>query len=157
MMAQPSKENTKHIEVFVNKAIDEEKLYELFAEMVNDQFFHPHDFSKETAKMLSSYGGKDFYIMATYDGLPAAYCCLRGFDDGYEVPSLGIYVSASMRGKGLGRHMMNFCHRFLRLHRIKKVMLKSYKDNHRANSLYESLGYKLEDLNEKMYIAYLDL
>jgi ribosomal protein S18 acetylase RimI-like enzyme len=69
---------------------------------------------------------------------------LRGWDEGYEVPSLGIAVLASARGTGLGRTFMQFLHSAARLQGAPRVRLKVYPENAAAWRLYESLGYCFE-------------
>src|SRR5258707_5978777 len=69
----------------------------------DDRWFHPHPFTAEYASRLAAHEGRDLYYVATRGDKVAAYGMLRGWDDGYEVPSLGIAVHPDARGFGLAR------------------------------------------------------
>jgi ribosomal protein S18 acetylase RimI-like enzyme len=117
----------------------------------DNKHFHPHPFDDENAHRLSHYGGKDLYYLVT-DGVESfAYGMLRGWDEGYEIPSLGIAVHPHKRGMKVGRMLMEFLHVAARARGCKEIMLKVYKNNTSAVKLYESLGYVLESLNEQEY------
>ena len=50
--------------------------------------FHPHPFTAEEAEARARYSGRDLYYVAVADGRALAYGMLRGWDEGYAVPSL---------------------------------------------------------------------
>ena len=74
-----------------------------------------------------------------------AYGMLRGWDEGFSVPSLGIYVAQELRGSGAARLMMEHLHVTARLSGAKRIRLKVYPDNLPAYKLYVSLGYQFPD------------
>jgi ribosomal protein S18 acetylase RimI-like enzyme len=125
----------------------ERGLARFFAAMVaqgDDRWFHPHPFTAEHASYLAGYQGHDLYYVATKGDEVLAYGMLRGWDEGYSVPSLGIAVLASARGTGLARTFMQFLHTAARYHGATRVRLKVYPENVAARRLYESLGYRFE-------------
>ena len=71
-----------------------------------------------------------------------AYGMLRGWDAGYAIPSLGIYVAREARGRGVARAMMERLHALARERGAAAVRLKVYPSNEPARRLYESLGYR---------------
>ena len=108
-------------------------------------YFHPHPLTDEAATQLAQYQGEDLYYLLVDNGLVLAYGMLRGWNDGYEIPSLGIAVSPACRGKGLGELLMNFLQSAARNKGAKKIRLKVHKENVAACDLYKRLGYQLEE------------
>ena len=56
-----------------------------------------------------------------------------------------LYVDSSHRGKGIGRLLMNAARDFAKGNGFKRLELSTAKDNHIGQSLYESLGYELDE------------
>ncbi len=113
---------------------------EIAADPTADRF-HPHPFTAEAARAIAQHEGRDLYLGQFLDGRLVGYGMLRGWDAGYETPSLGIYLSAEVRGRGLSKALMEDLHDQARARGAEKVRLKVYKDNVRAVNLYEQLGY----------------
>lgn len=107
----------------------------------DDAFFHPHPFDGKTAKALCRYRGKDLYYMQKIDDQISGYGMLRGWDEGYNIPSLGILIHAEFRGKKLGEKFMGFLHQCAERKGAKQIMLRVYPENVKAVSLYEKMGY----------------
>jgi [ribosomal protein S18]-alanine N-acetyltransferase len=110
--------------------------------------FHPHPFTPEAARERCRYAGRDVYFVAVAGGNVLAYGMLRGWDEGYSVPSLGIAVHASARGLGLGRALMLYLHAEAARRGAERIRLKVYPDNATAVALYRSLGYVFADALE---------
>ncbi len=104
--------------------------------------FHPHPFTEFEAEKICGYVGKDLYLVATRAGQVLAYGLLRGWDAGYDIPSLGIAVDESIRGTGLGSAFMRYLHCAAVQHGAESIRLKVYPENTRAKALYEKLGYQ---------------
>ena len=120
-------------------------------------YFHPHPFTAEEAKALCCRRGKDLYYVAVAGGRVLGYGMLRGWDEGYEVPSLGIAFRPGDRGIGLGRSFMLFLHTAARLRGAKRIRLKVYPVNAAAVGMYKSLGYRFEEAAAGQMVGYLDL
>jgi ribosomal protein S18 acetylase RimI-like enzyme len=56
-----------------------------------------------------------------------------------------LYVDSSHRGKGIGRLLMSAARDFAKGNGFKRLELSTAKDNHIGQSLYESLGYELDE------------
>lgn len=145
-MANLFKENTKHtsLECRVLKPDDSDALGKFFTKIVgngDDEFFHPHGFSYVDAFKICHYKGKDLYYGVFSGDSILGYGILRGWDDGYDVPSLGIVISWKARGLGLGKMLMLFLHSAARNRGAKKIRLTVVQNNIVAKKLYESLGY----------------
>ena len=129
---------------------DLQRIAKLFSSVAQDgeSFFHPHPMTDEWAGKICNYRGKDLYY-AVFDGEQAlAYGMLRGWDEGYEIPSLGIAVSSEMRGAKLGEMFMHFLHSAARRNGSHTVRLKVYAENAAAMSLYRKLGYVFSEESE---------
>ncbi len=107
----------------------------------DNEFFHPHPFTAEKAVELCRYEGKDLYLVAVCAGEVLAYGLLRGWDEGYAIPSLGIAVHPAARGTGLGTAFMRYLHAAAANRGAESIRLKVYPENTRAKALYEKLGY----------------
>lgn len=123
----------------------------------DERTFHPHPMTREEARRLCHYRGKDLYYVATDGASVLGYGMLRGWDEGYAVPSLGIAIAPGCRGLGLARSIMVFLHAAARLRGARAVRLKVYEANTPARKLYESLGYRYEQLPEGELLGFLDL
>ena len=56
-----------------------------------------------------------------------------------------LYVDHSHRGKGIGRLLMNAARDFAKDNGFRRLELSTAKDNQIGQSLYESLGYELDE------------
>ena len=86
-----------------------------------------------------------------------AYGILRGWDEGFEIPCLGIALHPKVRGSGLSKVFMLFLHAAGRRRGAKQVRLKVYKDNIAARKLCEGLGYRFEWEIEDQLVGFLEL
>jgi ribosomal protein S18 acetylase RimI-like enzyme len=119
---------------------DEADLAEIFAD-VDETFFRPHPFTCDEARRVVGYVGRDVYALLIDLDRPVAYGMLRGWNEGYSVPTLGIAVPTSVQGRGFGRLMMTHLHAEAGRRGATVVRLRVHPDNVRARRLYESLGY----------------
>ncbi|MFQ3592772.1 MAG: GNAT family N-acetyltransferase [Gemmataceae bacterium] len=130
------------------RASDPHALAEFFSQLTqagDNRFFHPHPFTSQEAQRIVSYTGRDLYLVANDGPRIIAYGLLRGWDAGFEVPSLGIAVHPAERGSGVARAFMIYLHAAARRQGATRVRLKVYPDNAAAKRLYESLGYVFTD------------
>lgn len=115
--------------------------------------FHPHPFTVLEAKRICNYVGNDKYVGLQCDGDFFGYGMLRGWDEGFLVPSLGIYISPEFHGTGAARLLMQHLHLIARLSGATQVRLKVYRENGSAYRLYESLGYIFTDSDESAQLV----
>jgi ribosomal protein S18 acetylase RimI-like enzyme len=120
---------------------DETLLADLFAGL-DATYFRPHPLTSTEAERIVLKSGRDVYAMLIDDEGAVAYGMLRGWDEGYAVPSLGIAVRTGMHGRGLGRAMMTHLHHEAQARGANMVRLRVHPDNRRARQLYESMGYE---------------
>ena len=124
----------------------------------DDARFKPHPFTDQGVKERVDYKGKDFYCLLV-DGLEVVgYGLLRGWDEGYDVPSLGIAVRPGLQGTGRGRSIMQHLHEEARRLGAKQVRLRVRKENEPAIRLYEEFGYALKpDAEEGFLVGFASL
>ena len=82
---------------------------------------------------------------------------LRGWDAGYDMPSLGLAVTPSHRGRGLAREMMHHLHQRAKHRGADRVRLKVDRRDLVAKALYDSLGYRFDRVSSTELVGYCDL
>ena len=119
---------------------DHEALGALF-EVLSDDRFHPHPLTSAEAERIAEYSGPDVYLVGWRDEAAVAYGMLRGWEAGYEVPSLGVAVAPDEYRKGFGRQMMVALHAEAARRGATRIRLRVDPSNLPAVRMYESLGY----------------
>jgi ribosomal protein S18 acetylase RimI-like enzyme len=79
---------------------------------------------------------------------------LRGFDQGYDIPSLAIIIHPEYRQMGLGMLLMSFLHAEARIRKVSRVRLKVYPHNTAACNLYKQVGYNFSGKEGDQLIGY---
>jgi [ribosomal protein S18]-alanine N-acetyltransferase len=104
--------------------------------------FHPFALSLEMARKITSGRLRDrFYVTAARPDAILGLCMLRGWDEGYKIPSFGVLVDHRHNGRGLGESMLNFACSEARKLGCDRVRISVNASNLRARGLY-SLGFK---------------
>lgn len=122
-----------------------------------DRLFSPHPFTDDAVAALASRPGKDYYCLVVQGEQVVAYGMLRGWNEGFEIPSLGIAVHPAARRQGLGRIMMCHLHDAARARGAGRVRLRVAERNARAIALYRQLGYRFDAKEDRYLVGYLDL
>jgi RimJ/RimL family protein N-acetyltransferase len=111
--------------------------------------FTPFEFSIESLTLILSKAKKDKYFGIFCSEELAGFYMLRGFDDGFEIPAYGVWISSKFSNKGLSKLTLYHAFSFCKINNIKTLMLKVHPDNKIAKSLYESLGFIMIGIDEK--------
>ena len=119
--------------------------------------FHPHPMTAAAARQLSHHRGQDLYYVLVDADRVLGYGLLRGWDEGYDVPSLGIAVAPELRGRGVGRGLMEFLHAAAQRKGARQVRLKVYPENHAAVALYRRLGYRFMAQEDGQLVGLIDI
>lgn len=144
------------LEVRAVRPSDERALVVLFAGL-DSTWFRPHDLGSVGARKVANHVGKDVYLIGYLDAVPVAYGMLRGWDEGYRIPALGIAVRDGYRDQGLGRQMMHALHRAVLARGGGRVRLRVADGNARAIHLYESMGYHQVAIERGERVLLVDL
>jgi ribosomal protein S18 acetylase RimI-like enzyme len=133
------------------------RLFERMRTQGVDKFFHPHPLTREQACERAAYTGRDVYSVMQAGTELVGYGMLRGWDEGYEVPSLGIVIDPGQQGRGHGRRLMEFLHDIARQRGARRVRLRVHTENERAVTLYRSLGYSFNGEDGGQMLGFLQL
>jgi ribosomal protein S18 acetylase RimI-like enzyme len=126
-------------------------------EQIDTTYFRPHEMTADGADRIAGLHGRDVYLIGFADGEPVAYGMLRGWDEGYPIPSLGVAVRHDRVRKGYGRAMMLALHRVVRESGSDRVRLRVNLSNVAAFFLYRSLGYRPGGFERGELVMHLDL
>lgn len=121
--------------------------------------FIPFEFSLQSITDILSNAKRDkFFGLFVKDELVGFYM-LRGLDEGYQIPSYGVWISSKYSNKGLSKLTLYHAFSICKLNDIKKIMLKVHPENKIAKSLYESLGFEKTGFDDKInnYIYHKNL
>jgi len=83
----------------------------------------------------------EHWVFVNASSRVVCYGMLRGWSEGYEIPSLGLAVLAACRGRGVGGTMIEVLHAVAKARGAPKVRLTVDRDNAPARRLYASRGY----------------
>lgn len=119
--------------------------------------FHPHALTREAASDIANYRGRDVYYLVVDQRRVLGYGMLRGWDEGFAVPSLGIAIDPSVRGRRIGLSLMHFLHSVAKRRGCASIRLTVSATNQSAIRLYEGLGYRFEPMRETDLLGSLDL
>jgi phosphomannomutase/ribosomal protein S18 acetylase RimI-like enzyme len=149
-MIHTSRLNSEHLGLI-------EQLFSLIAEDPLAKNFHPHPFNQEQARIIAEYKGQDLYLGLFENEDLIGYGMLRGWDAGYEIPSLGLYLAPVARGRGLAERLMHALHKAAFELNAPSVRLKVYPDNIPAVNLYKRMGYFFPSEENGQLVGYFDL
>jgi ribosomal protein S18 acetylase RimI-like enzyme len=155
--------NTSNLEIRRIRTTDAAVLGDFFEELGADaetvRFFHPHSLTRVYAALLCGGAATrlDHHYVALYRGRPAAYSLLRGWDDGYAVPSWGGCVHPELRSAGMGHALLLHAVAESRAAGATRLRLTVYKANQRGVHLYSKFGFVFQDKDEKSVVGVLDL
>jgi ribosomal protein S18 acetylase RimI-like enzyme len=123
------------------------------------RFFHPHPFTREFAAELCRKADtyRDRYYVACYKNRVIAYMMLRGWDEGYTIPSFGVCNHPDLRDVGLGHALLAHAIQESREAGAPQMRLTVFKNNERAVHVYRKFGFLFHDKNEQEVVGLLDL
>lgn len=117
------------------------------------EYFKPHEFDYATIRDILVNKKRDKYYIVVFQDNIIAYGVLRGMDEGYSIPSLGIGIDKDYQRTGLGRLFMGFLEMSCKLCGYKNLRLRVLKENTNAIKFYKDLGYDLSFYDEKHLIG----
>jgi ribosomal-protein-alanine N-acetyltransferase len=119
-------------------------LVELFEDtrvpLVSDSF-DPFPLTADEAGRIALEPRRDAYFVASLQGGLVAMSMLRGFDEGFEVPSFGIFVDHGHHGEGIGHRLTAWTVDEAHRRGYPAVRLSVYASNAGALHIYRSLGF----------------
>jgi N-acetylneuraminate synthase/N,N'-diacetyllegionaminate synthase len=109
----------------------------------DEKTFHLHALDRETAKRICENGGRDYCALVKCNGKTAGYTLLRGWEEGYDIPTVGIYILPEFRGKGLSACVLESLVLEARQRCASKMMAKVYRDNLPSLRAFQRAGYSV--------------
>jgi ribosomal-protein-alanine N-acetyltransferase len=104
--------------------------------------FDPFPLTVDEARRIALEPRLDAYFVARTDAGLIGMSMLRGFDDGFEVPSFGIFVDHRHHGRGVGRRLTAWTVGEARRRGCAAIRLSVYASNEAGVHLYRSLGFE---------------
>lgn len=115
-----------------------------------NKHFIPFEFKYDNLKSILEKVDKDLFIGIFVNKKIAGFFMLRGFDEGYEIPSYGVWISSQYSNKGLAKltiqHSISIC----LMSGVKKIMLKVHPENKVAFNMYKKFGFIETGIDEKI-------
>ncbi len=105
------------------------------------ELFDPFPLDAAQARWIALEPHRDSFYLALREGRPVGFSMLRGFDEGYPIPSFGIFVDHESHSEGVGRALTAWTIEQARRGGCSAVRLGVYVANSSARRLYESLGF----------------
>ena len=121
--------------------------------ITDEKFFHPHELSYSGLLREVSNNPKNFYVFFMDIDNVIGYGLLRGWQEEYEIPSLGIMIDITQRGSGVSKNLMLHLESAAQIKGANQIRLTVYKENINAIALYNKLGYIFSDKNDNELIG----
>jgi ribosomal-protein-alanine N-acetyltransferase len=103
--------------------------------------FDPFPLTSQEARRIALEPRQDGYYVAVRGDRLVGLSLLRGFDEGYAIPSFGIFVDREAHGQGIGRALTVWTIEAARRRGCSSLRLSVYGANSVACGLYASLGF----------------
>lgn len=129
----------------------------LAADAETCQFFHPHPLTAEMAEDLTLGSRRDRFYLARYQGHIMGYSLLRGWDEGFDVPSFGGCTHPELRNAGVGHALLAHGIAAARASGAGRLRLTVHRDNWRAVHLYCKFGFTFQPRGAHYWLGFLDL
>lgn len=113
------------------------------------QYFYPFSFDEVEITTILENVKMDKYWGIWEDNILVAFFMLRGFDEGYDIPSYGVCVNEKYSGNGLLKLSLQFVIAWCKLNSVNTLMLKVHPENMVAKKTYEDFGFKSIGIDQK--------
>jgi GNAT superfamily N-acetyltransferase len=121
------------------------------------KLFYPHPLTSEEARKLCRCSGPDQYFVATVNCRILGYGMLRGWDEGYAIPSLGLAVHPDARGQGLSGFLMRGLIQEARNRRAPQLRLTADASRLRLINFFVRHGFVFSPFKPGRLLGMLDL
>ena len=108
------------------------------------RYFVPFPFDTVSIRQMLESACDDRYWAICLGQDLAGFVMLRGFDNGYEVPSYGVSICERFARRGLLKLSLSFVIAWCRLNGVPRMMLKVHPDNLVAKRVYERVGFRYD-------------
>lgn len=105
------------------------------------RYFCPFPLNASSAKIIANYYGQDRYYLAIKKNQAVGFFMLRGWDEGFNIPSFGVMVDHRYQGQGIGRLLTKEAIVVAQELACPAIRLTVFASNKVAYSLYQKLGF----------------
>lgn len=123
----------------------------------DQRYFHPHGLDDRAANAVCNEAGPDYFCAGFFSKDLVAYGMLRGWKEGFEIPTLGLAIHPNHRKQGWGKRMLKHLHQVAIERNCQKIRLTVYRANTQAIDLFLKAGYYFEPGEGDRAVAWLDL
>lgn len=95
----------------------------------------------DSAATITDQVHKDKYYLLLSGQTIVGFSMLRGFDEGYTIPSFGIMIDYRYHNMGLGKHLLAITVNLAKELGCLKVRLSVFDSNHAGRKIYEDIGF----------------
>lgn len=72
------------------------------------RYFHPFPLNAESAHRITCSQSRDRFYVAVWEGQFAGFSMLRGWEEGYDIPSYGTFVGTNFRKLCIAKDLLGF-------------------------------------------------
>lgn len=113
------------------------------------QFFTPFRFEVDHLTELLARRKRDVWMGLRWQSKLIGFFLLRGWDEGFDVPSYGVLIDESFKGYGFARLSLRVAKSIAMLRQAPRLMLKVHPQNHEAKRLFENAKFKQTGLDSR--------
>jgi ribosomal protein S18 acetylase RimI-like enzyme len=107
--------------------------------------FYPFPLDEENARRIATVPRRDRYFAAWEGKAIVGLGMLRGWDEGFAVPSFGVVVDHRAQGRGFGRALSEHALAVAREAGCERVRLTVHANREPVVRLYERAGFRRAD------------
>jgi GNAT superfamily N-acetyltransferase len=105
------------------------------------RYFTAFEANLEVIEGFLARARRDQYLGFFIRDVLVGFFMLRGLDEGYKVPSYGVFISENYQSFGLARLSLIYTFSFCKMNHIEKLMLKVHPLNVYALKIYREFGF----------------
>ena len=132
-------------------------LFTLLKDSSDKELFHPHPFTTDYAEWLCKYTGSDYYSFVICNNTIVGYVMLRGWDEGYDIPTIGIYIIPEQRGKKLAIRILKLLEAEAKQRGANRIMAKVNENNTASLRAFTASGYIRDHHEDGVIYLYVEL
>jgi [ribosomal protein S18]-alanine N-acetyltransferase len=124
---------------------DKEKLLAFFKENNIPEVtatFTAFPLEESTVEYIVEREHRDIYNILISGQRVIGFSMLRGFEDGYTIPSFGIIIDYRFQNLGLGKHLLSLTIDQAKSIGCTKVRLSVYQCNQAGWKIYQAIGFR---------------
>ncbi|MDK2980810.1 MAG: hypothetical protein PWQ55_1157 [Chloroflexota bacterium] len=106
------------------------------------RFFTPFPLTRESAQEIAQGEHRDHYFLGLEDDRIIGFSMLRGWDEGYSVPSFGMFIDQNHQARGYGQQLLDLTIAAARQLGCEQIRLSVCAANGPAHHLYQSRGFE---------------